>query len=173
MIVLDSMEEGRHGGAFCQRRAEWLDKTLSDDPDRPTLIALHHPPIETGIGWMTAHDDDEWVMRLNEVVSRYDNIVQIICGHIHRVMFKAFAGTNVSVAKAIAPQVKLELAEIDPEKPDDRILIIDSLSGYSLCHWRHGNLTTHHATAPNGRPIIRYDDKHAYVIKKTLDLPES
>ena len=173
VIVLDSMEEGRHGGSFCSKRAAWLDKTLSDDPERPTLIALHHPPIETGIGWMTAHDNDAWVRRLSEVVSRYDNIVQIICGHVHRVIFKSFAGTTVSVAKAVAPPVKLELADINPEEPDERILLVDSPAGYSLHHWKNGQLTTHHATAPHGRPIVRYDERHAFIVKKTLDLPDA
>ena len=170
IIVLDSLGEGRHGGNFCETRAAWLKETLAEDKNRPTLIAMHHPPIETGIAWMTASDEDAWVRRIREIVSGQDNIIQIICGHIHRIIFKAFAGTMVSVSRAVAPQVKLELAEIDPETPDGRILLIDAIAGYGLHHWTQGQLTTHHASAPEGRPIVRYDEKHAFVVRKTLDL---
>lgn len=172
IVVLDSLSEGRHGGNFCEDRARWLKETLAQDTDRPTLIALHHPPIETGIAWMTASDDDAWVGRLRDVISGHDNVVQIISGHIHRNIFRAFAGTMVSVSQAVAPQVKLELAAIDPDVPDDRILLVDTLAGYSLHHWTGGHLTTHHASAPQGRPIVRYDKKHAFVVRKTLDLAD-
>ena len=173
IIILDSLKQGRHGGDFCETRAAWLKQTLAQDKTRPTLIALHHPPIETGIAWMTASKEDEWVKRLRLIVSDYNNIVQIISGHIHRIIFKAFAGTHVSVSQAVAPQVKLELADIDPELPDDRVLLVDTLAGFSLHHWDGASLTTHHGTAPPGRPIVRYDKKHAFVVRTTLDLEKS
>lgn len=163
--MLDSLHAGRHGGGFCENRAEWLKTTLSEDKNRPTLIALHHPPIETGIAWMTASDSDPWVKGLSGAIAGHKNIVQIISGHIHRTIFKRFGDTLVSVSQAIAPQVKLELADIDPEKPDDRILLVDTLAGYSLHHWKDGSLTTHHSTAPHGRPIVHYDEKHAFVVR--------
>ena len=172
IIVLDSLEEGRHGGEFCEQRAKWLTAALAEQPNTPTLIAIHHPPIETGIAWMTASDDDAWVTRLSSVINGHNNIVRIVCGHIHRVIFKSFAGTLVSVSEAVAPQVKLELAEIDAETPDDRALLIDGLAGYSLHHWKDGALTTHHSSAPQGRTILRFDQKHAFVVRKTLDLPD-
>ncbi|GGX68886.1 3',5'-cyclic adenosine monophosphate phosphodiesterase CpdA [Litorimonas cladophorae] len=170
IVVLDSLHEGRHGGAFCERRAKWLKETLAQDRDRPTLIALHHPPIETGIAWMTASKEDTWAQRLEGIISEHNNIVQIISGHIHRTIFKRFAGTLVSVTQAVAPQVKLELADIDPDKPDNRVLLNDGRAAYSLHHWQDGALTTHHAAAPEGRTIVRYDEAHASVVRKTLDL---
>ena len=39
--------------ASARSRAAWLRARLDEAPDRPTLIALHHPPIATGIGWLT------------------------------------------------------------------------------------------------------------------------
>lgn len=171
VIVLDSLKIGKHGGGFCEARAKWLEARLSEAPDRPTLIALHHPPIETGIGWMTARDDAGWVQRLKAVVSKHDNIVQIISGHIHCCMTKAFAGTMVSVSRAIAPQVKLDLTPIEVDAPDGRVLLVDTDAGFCLHHWDGKNLTTHNGLAPDGRPIIHYDEKHAFVVRHTLDLP--
>jgi len=171
IIMLDTLEPERHGGSFCERRAKWLSKTLAEQPDRPTLIALHHPPIESGIPWMTAQDDAPWVMRLNQVIGAHDNVVHVISGHIHRTIFKRFAGTTLSVSRAVAPQVTLNLAGLDPDIPDDRVLLEDAAAGYCLHQWDGRHLTTHNGITPDGRPIIHYDEKHAFVVKKTLDLP--
>jgi Icc protein len=53
-------------------------------PDRPTLIVLHHPPIETGLSWMTREWRPPWIMRLWEVVAEAENVVALIAGHLHR-----------------------------------------------------------------------------------------
>ncbi len=171
IIVLDSLEPGRHGGHFCKARAAWLEAELRKDPARPTLIALHHPPIETGIGWMSAKDDDEWVLRLKTIIARHDNIVQIISGHIHRSLFKGFAGTQVSVSRASAPQITLDLTEIDPDIPDGRALLVEAAPGFCLHRWDGQQLTTYNSLAPEGRAIIHYDERHAHVIRQTMDLP--
>ena len=53
-IMLDTLYEGRHGGMICERRAAWLKKRLRERRDAPTVIVLHHPPVDTGIDWMSA-----------------------------------------------------------------------------------------------------------------------
>lgn len=169
IIVLDSLKPGRHGGSFCKARAAWLRARLSEQPDRPTLIALHHPPIETQIGWMTAKPGADWARRLRDVVDDFPNVVQLISGHIHRTIFKKFGTANVSVASSVAPQVKLEFAPIDPDVPDGRILLLEDQPGYSLHHWDGEALTTHNGTSPEGRVIARFDEKHANVVHLTTD----
>src|SRR3546814_16483896 len=59
-IILDTLEEGRHGGAFCDVRARWLADRVAEALDRPTVIVLHHPPIDTGIEWMTTGLNEPW-----------------------------------------------------------------------------------------------------------------
>ena len=49
ILVLDTLEIGRHGGGFDAVRAAWLEARLAEAPGRPTLLVLHHPPIETGL----------------------------------------------------------------------------------------------------------------------------
>ena len=171
IIVLDTLEVGKHGGGFCDARAEWLHRTLSEQADRPTLIALHHPPIRTGIAWMTIKEDDIWVERLKETLNPFNNIVHIISGHIHRNIFSRVAGTTLSVSLAVAPQVKLDLGDIDPDRPDNRILLTDAPSGYSLHYWDGAHMTSHSGRAPDGNPVIHYDEKHSFVVRHTMDLP--
>ena len=169
IIVLDSLKPGRHGGSFCEQRADWLRARLSEQPDRPTLIALHHPPIVTHIGWMTAKPGANWTRRLSDVVSDFPNVIQIISGHIHRTITQPFGGSLVSVANSVAPQVKLEFADIDADVPDGRILLTEDLPGYCLHYWDGNTLTSHTGTSPEGRIIARFDEKHSSVVHLTTD----
>lgn len=172
IIMIDTLEEGQHGGGFCEGRAQWLDKTLSEKPDMPTLIAMHHPPIETQIPWMTSDRDAPWVMRFKSVVSKHSQIIHIMSGHIHRPIYKRFSHTTVSVSPATAPQVKFETAEMDLDVPDNRPLLIESRPGLCLHHWDGARLTTHTVYAPEGKPIVRFDKNHAYVPKMTRDVEQ-
>ena len=42
VIVLDSYRSGTRGGYFDGDQFDWLEKTLSSEPMRPTVIAFHH-----------------------------------------------------------------------------------------------------------------------------------
>ena len=46
LMMLDTLEEGRHGGGFCETRAAWLRRRLAEEPARATVIVfMHHPPV--------------------------------------------------------------------------------------------------------------------------------
>ena len=49
IIGLDTHVPGKVNGELCERRLAWLEATLATAPDRPTLIATHHPPFTTAI----------------------------------------------------------------------------------------------------------------------------
>ena len=170
IVMLDTLAKGRHGGGFCKARMEWLEQTMAEQPERPTLVALHHPPVRTGIAWMTTNINRPWVKNLESVISKHKQVIHMISGHIHRPIYTRFAGTTLTVCPAIAPQVELELADIDPKTPDNRILLTEDPPGFSLHHWRDGQLTTHVGRAPTGRAIVKFDDAHASVVHHTLDL---
>jgi len=170
IIVLDTLQPGWHGAGFCETRADWLSAKLAEQPSRPTLIAMHHPPIETGIGWLTASPDDDWVKRFKSSIEGHENIVQILAGHIHRNIIQKFGSTNVIVSHAVAPRAVLDLAPIDVDKPDNRPLLSDGTGGYSLHQWNGSHLTTHIVQLPIGMPIVKYDKEHAWIVRHTLDL---
>src|SRR3546814_11573907 len=105
ILVLDPLEEGRHGGGFCEIRAAWLEARLAEQSERPTILVLHHPPIETGLSWMTENPDAEWVRRLRGIVEARRNIVAMVSGHLHRQITTQWAGTTLAVCPSPAPQV--------------------------------------------------------------------
>lgn len=157
LIVLDTLEEGRHGGAFCEARADWLKARLEEAPDVRTLIVQHHPPVEVGIPWMNTDPAEPWVGRLEACLRGRTNIVGVVCGHIHRAVTTAWAGTLVATCPSTAPQVALDLRPIDPDTPDERRLIIADPPGYAL-HWFNGReLVTHWDTAEDHPVLARYD----------------
>jgi 3',5'-cyclic AMP phosphodiesterase CpdA len=156
ILVLDTLEEGRHGGAFCEVRAAWLRARLAEQPDRPTLLVLHHPPIESGLSWMTEDPKAEWVKRLEAIVAANDHIVALIAGHLHRPVVTLWAGTMLAVCPSTAPQVALDLDGIDPERPDGRPMIIADPPCYALHLWNGATLVSHFDTAGDRDILARY-----------------
>ena len=157
LLVLDTLEEGRHGGAFCEVREGWLRDRLAEAPDTPTLIALHHPPVKSGIGWIDGAVDGPWSRRLAAALDGQDQIVGMIAGHIHRGMTAPFAGQVVTTASSCAPQLALDLSAMRPDRPDARPLIVEEPPAFSLHLWSGGALTTHFASAGAAPVLARYD----------------
>lgn len=155
IVVLDTLEEGRHGGGFCGNRAQWLDECLSEAPDRPTLVVAHHPPIPTGIDWMTIGPNEPWAATLADVLARHPQVLKLVTGHIHRAISAQRGATSVWVSPSVAPQVALCLAPIS-ETPDDRPLIVAEDPGYSLHYWDGTALISHAASAHRAPALARY-----------------
>lgn len=168
IIVLDTLEEGRHGGNFCETRAAWLRERLLEQPDRPTLIVLHHPPIESGLSWMTEDPDAEWVHRLHAIVAGQTNIVAMIAGHLHRPITTRWAGTTLAVCPPTAPLVALDLDDIDPDHPDDRPMIVADPPCYAIHLWTGRGLVTHFDTAGDHEVIARYGPNLQPLVRKLM-----
>lgn len=156
ILVLDTLEEGRHGGHFCERRAGWLSARLAEAPGRPTLIVLHHPPFESGHPWMTENPEAGWVRRLESIVSAHPNVVALVAGHLHRPVVTRWAGTVLAVCPATAPQVALDFAPIDPERPDGRAMIVADPPWFALHLWNGRTLVSHFDTAGPHEILARY-----------------
>ncbi|MFN3591636.1 MAG: phosphodiesterase [Thermaurantiacus sp.] len=167
IVALDTLEEGRHSGAFCAARAAWLDARLDEAPDRPTLVALHHPPVETGIAWMTAPRAAPWARRLEAVVARHAQVKLLVAGHIHRAMAATIAGRPLIVCAAVAPQLALDLAPLGPV-PDGRPMVVDEPPGFALHLWDGQEFATHFALAGAGDVIVRNDARMAAAVGQIL-----
>lgn len=156
IIVLDTLEEGRHGGSFDARRAAWLDARLAEN-DKPTIVVLHHPPIETGNGWMTEDLDAAWVERLRAVIVRHSHIVRLVTGHLHRAIVTGWGGTTLAVCPSSAPQVAIDFRDLDPERPDGRDMIVAESPGFALHYWTGRDLVTHFGSGGDHPVLARYN----------------
>jgi 3',5'-cyclic AMP phosphodiesterase CpdA len=158
LIMLDTREEGRHGGAFCEVRAAWLRARLAEAPGRPTLVALHHPPFDTGIDWLTTAPAEPWLARLDAALAGQRQVIALVAGHVHRPIASSRNGIPVLVCPSVAAPLTLDLAPLDPQRPDGRALIVDGPPGYALHLWRDGTLTTHFDVVADGAVLARFDE---------------
>lgn len=110
LVCLDSLVPGRPHGELGTATLAWLDATLAGAPDRPTLVALHHPPFRTGLGHMDAILLDDGAA-LEEVLRRHRQVERVVCGHVHRAITAQFGGTLAMISPGTAHQVALDLAD--------------------------------------------------------------
>ena len=157
VLMLDTLEVGRHGGGFCDRRARWLADRLAQAPTTPTLIAMHHPPFPTGIAWMDTLPDEPWVTRFAEAISGHGQIVGITSGHVHRAANTLWHGVPAQVCPSSAPAVALNLLPIDPDVPDGRAMITDEPPGLALHCWDGSVMITHLLSAEAAQPLASHN----------------
>jgi 3',5'-cyclic-AMP phosphodiesterase len=138
IVALDTLVAGKHGGVLCAEQLSWLDRTLAAQPDRPTVVLMHHPPFATGITYMDGYGLDN-AAGLAEIVARHPQIERILCGHLHRAIDRRFAGTVAGTAPSTAHQIRVNLV------PDARISFNFEPPGYQLHLWQDGALVTHTA----------------------------
>ena len=108
LVMLDSVVPGAGHGELCADRLAWLDRTLSDAPDKPTLIGLHHPPFMSGMA-----DMDRIALRepgkLRAVVARHPQVGLVVCGHHHRSMVAPFGTAIASICPSVAHQSEFDM----------------------------------------------------------------
>ena len=107
LIGMDSTCAGP-GGEICNKQIDWLDNQLSMERNKPTIIFMHHPPAKCGV---LETDEDGFIGadRLGNVIAQYNNILAILCGHIHLTSHLGWCGTVISTALGMGLQLVLDL----------------------------------------------------------------
>jgi 3',5'-cyclic AMP phosphodiesterase CpdA len=167
ILVLDTLEPGRHGGSFCASRAAWLDARLAES-SKPSIVVLHHPPIETGNGWMTEDLDAEWVIRLRSVIARHAHVIRLVTGHLHRAIVTGWAGSTLAVCPSSAPQVAIDFRALDPDNPDGRDMIVAEAPGFALHYWTGRDLITHFGAGGEHPVLARYNARMQPTVQHIL-----
>lgn len=142
MIMLDTLVDGEGYGELDPERLAWLEAQLVENPEKPTLLFMHHPPFATGILNMD-RTRCRGYEALAALVTRYPCIQRVACGHLHRSIQTLWAGTVGSVAPSVAHQVALKLA------PDTHPAFVMEPPAFQLHLWAaETGLVTH--TMPIG-----------------------
>jgi Icc protein len=151
LVALDTVIARRPHGALCEARLAWLDATLANAPDVPTLLAMHHPPFVTGIAHMDGMGLLEGAAGLEAVLRRHPQVERVICGHLHRTVVRRFAGTVVMTVPSTAHQIALDLRAHAPPA------WLMEPSGYAVHTLRDGALVSHVAAAGPHGPERTFD----------------
>jgi 3',5'-cyclic AMP phosphodiesterase CpdA len=137
ILMLDSVVPGSTHGKLCAARSEWLRTQLSGEREKPTLLAMHHPPFATRQPTVDrvclAHAGD-----FAALVSCFPQVEAIISGHVHRSICSRVAQAAASSCPSTAHQMMLALRESDP------MAFTHEPPGFQL-HWWDGpgTWTTH------------------------------
>jgi 3',5'-cyclic AMP phosphodiesterase CpdA len=113
IVMLDTLVPGANHGELGDNQLAFLDQALAAAPERPTVIAMHHPPFATGIGFMDRdmlRDADAF----GAVVARHPQVERVLCGHVHRAITGRVAHAAAIIAPPACHQVALVLAEGAP-----------------------------------------------------------
>lgn len=85
LLILDTLCETSNKGGLCSDRLSHLEHMLSAEPDRSTLIFLHHSPFEVPpIPDPFQFEDWRDVEELQALLTRFPKVYGLYCGHIHR-----------------------------------------------------------------------------------------
>ncbi len=137
LIGLDTVTPGGPGGSWMREQNDWLERCLSGKPDIPTILFLHHPPLKFRVP-ETDQDGFSGAGRLGDLVARFDNILALVCGHIHLQAHAPWQGTVVSTAPSAGLHLALDLTLRKPSR------FIPDMAGFQL-HYisAKGRLVSH------------------------------
>ncbi len=139
LVMLDTIVNGAAHGILCEDRLAFLDRALEAAPDRPTMIAMHHPPFTCGIEHMDRINLTN-ADAFTSVIARHPQVERIICGHHHRPVFARVGCAIASTGPSVAHQIELSLA------PRAAGALILEPPAFHLHRWtRNAGFVTHHA----------------------------
>ena len=111
LVLLDSIRPGEEPGELDAERLRWLDAELARAPDRPTLVALHHQPVSTGVAlWDESGLPAAHRRAFGDVLARHPQVRRVVSGHAHRTFAGELAGRSVLVAPSTYVQLRLSFS---------------------------------------------------------------
>jgi 3',5'-cyclic AMP phosphodiesterase CpdA len=114
VLMLDTQRPGEVSGELGPERLAWLARELSASAGTPTLLAMHHPPIDTGIAGMDAIGlpvADRAALR--SLLEESPQVVGIVAGHVHRAITGSLAGRPVVTVPSSYAQLVLDFERTD------------------------------------------------------------
>ena len=138
LIGGDTTQPGGDDGAFGGERLAWLEARLTEDRDTPTIVAMHHLPLPTGIAGMDALGlprADR--VAIDELVAAFPHVGTIVTGHVHRAVVGTLGGCAVFACPSTWMQILLDLR--DPV----RLTLVPGPPGFGLHIAVAGELVSH------------------------------
>jgi 3',5'-cyclic AMP phosphodiesterase CpdA len=119
LVLCDTHIPGRADGRLDVER---LAARLATDPATPTLVALHHSPLLTGIDALDAIGlPAEDRSALAQVLAGAPQVRRVVGGHVHRSAATTLGGCCIVASGSTYMQARLDLAgdalELVPEPP--------------------------------------------------------
>jgi 3',5'-cyclic AMP phosphodiesterase CpdA len=135
LVGLDTLVPKSSGGELSEDTLEFLVAALGEAPEKPTLIAMHHPPFLSGIRFM----DEiglQGIEQLEKILRSTKNDIRIICGHLHGTIIGSVGNTVAIVSPATASSFDADYRDNAP------IGFTTRPGGYMIHDWDNGFRST-------------------------------
>lgn len=114
LVTLDTVLPGSDRGELDDLRLTLLEFELASAPEQPTILAMHHPPLHTGIPPFDQICLDAGARAgLDAVLSRHPQVLRIVAGHVHRTVVGELAGRPVLTVPSTYVQARLDFTATD------------------------------------------------------------
>lgn len=122
LVACDTTRRGFDDGELSAEHRFWLEQQLVMDPATPTILALHHPPIEIGIRPLDELGLPEPArIALGDILALHPQVRRVVAGHVHRGAFGVLGGCGVMTCPSTYLQAPLEIPggelRLVPEPP--------------------------------------------------------
>ena len=110
LVAMNSTRPGHDDGSLSADRLAWLREQLAVEPATPTVVAMHHPPLLTGIpslDMLGLPEDDR--RALAEVLAANPQVRRVVAGHVHRAAFATLGHCGVVACPASFLEARLEI----------------------------------------------------------------
>lgn len=137
LVVADSQLPGEGRGELDADRLAWLDAELAAEPDKLTMVALHHPPVSTGIGvWDRVGLPVADRRALGDILRHHQQVRRVVAGHVHRTLAGDLGGTAVLAVPSTYVQARLSFDA-------DVIELVAEPAGFGVHAVLDGELASH------------------------------
>jgi 3',5'-cyclic AMP phosphodiesterase CpdA len=142
IVGCDTSVHGRDDGSL---DVDALAARLDEDRETPTIVAMHHPPLDIGLPWL----DEIGLPRadrdaLAALLRRSPQVKRVVAGHVHRALSATLGGVGVVTCASTNIQAALDF------EADEMALTSEPPS--FLVHALLGDeLVTHVQPVPLGR----------------------
>lgn len=159
LIGLDTSVVGKAHGRLTNETLVYLQNQLSVLNKKSVIVAIHHPPILTGIEKMDIQNLRD-SRNLKSILSEYQGELRLVCGHLHRNIVAPFGKVICQIAPGTSHVVSIDLRIGAPN-----CLTLEP--GGFLLHEIRGGILTHSI------PIGQFDGPHLFYPNKTNDQSRS
>jgi 3',5'-cyclic AMP phosphodiesterase CpdA len=125
LIGLDTLVEGQGAGRLQPETLDFLTQALTTAGARAVVVALHHPPLFTGIRFMDAIGLQN-LPDLAQAIPPECAPALFVAGHVHGVYMGRFGAHRVATAPSICSAFALD------RRADARVGFFVSPTGYAI-----------------------------------------
>jgi 3',5'-cyclic AMP phosphodiesterase CpdA len=132
LVACDTSIPGRDDGSL---DVEWLAARLAENPQAPTIVAMHHPPVPIGIPWLDVIGLQERAA-LAGLLATAPQVRAVVAGHVHRAAIGRLAGVPVLTCASTNFQSTLDFGarSMDVTNEPPSFLVHALVDGELLTH---------------------------------------